>query len=512
MGEVDDARAIDRLRVQYEAEWTPETAVALLERLIGQLPVSLQDWGRQELRQLDAQFRQYRVDDVSTFHFEDLLAADAETDGIASAEPANDRATTTPSPREVRRGLLDCPTFAGLSDEAASALQALWCPVQFGAGETLLEEQRQAEGLYLVLTGTVEVRIGYAGRQRVLDRCRGGTVLGEMSLMTGNPCTATVVTQTEVTALRLAIHDYHQLCRRHPEIEMALSQLVSDRLGGRQLDALHGKQLGGYRLQQCVGRGGMGVVYRAQRVGDPDAGDVAVKMLRHRFMYDADAIEHFRREGELLKGLRHRHLVSIIERFVAFRTRFLVMEFCEGEDLSQYLSRRGPLPEAEVQSILGQVAEGLAYVHEQQILHLDLKPANLLRLADGTVKISDFGLCRLLDSEPSLVVRGTPAYMSPEQLSGTGVNPQSDWYALACVGYELMTGNRPFRSGKLLQTTLEKSCFSPETAWPRWPGSPGFRETLAAALHPEADARQVDVARWRSWSGKLEEKPEKRRT
>src|SRR6056297_1314200 len=103
----------------------------------------------------------------------------------------------------------------------------------------------------------------------------------------------------------LSTDSYRELIARHPELEIALSQLVSDRLGGRRHDALSGKAIGGYRLARCINRGGMGVVYEAKREGSESSDDVALKMLRHRFIYDDQIQTRFDQEAELLEALKH---------------------------------------------------------------------------------------------------------------------------------------------------------------------------------------------------------------
>ncbi|WP_433548868.1 tetratricopeptide repeat protein [Streptomyces sp. CA-294286] len=213
---------------------------------------------------------------------------------------------------------------------------------------------------------------------------------------------------------------------------------------------------GRYRLLDLIGRGGMGEVWRAQ---DESLGrHVAVKCLKPVGAQPDQAIsgvlrERFRREARVAAALQHRG-VTVVHDFGEYEgVLYLVMELLEGRNLSQLLedNKQHPLPVHDVVDIAEQVAWALAYTHEQGIVHRDLKPANIMRLADGTVKICDFGIARLghdIGYTSRLtgtgIAMGTPHYMSPEQISGVGVDHRSDLYSLGCVLYEIATGVPPF--------------------------------------------------------------------
>ncbi len=529
MSELTTAREIDRILRGFEQAWQIDQGGRLIDDWTAQASAAIRPQVRAQLQELDYQFRTQQAQDVSTFDIEALLAqecGESPSEGLERAGGASGPAMDVHGPAtDVHGRLLDCPTFAALSADALNALAARWQPVTFAPPQALIESGQPAHGLILITQGEIEVITQTNRGPKVLERCGSGSVVGEMSLLTGGPCTATVLAVTPITALQLSAHDYHSLCHAHPELEMAISQLVSDRLGGRKIDALYGKQLGGYRVLECIGRGGMGVVYRAQRLCQPapdapptddppaddpptdrsQAGDLALKMLRHRFLYDADAIQHFQREADLLTGVRHPNLINIEDSFLAFRTRFLVMERCRGYDLSRHLAIRGPLPEAQATALFGQLAAGLRHLHEQQILHLDLKPANLMLCHDGTIKIADFGLCRLLEEPPAAVIRGTPAYMPPEQLTGEAVDHRTDWYACACVMYELISGQRCFPARDLMEGILRKSSFDPERPWTDWPASAALSELLAQALDPDPGKRVLNLQQIASWAAPVED-------
>ncbi|KAB2380058.1 serine/threonine-protein kinase [Actinomadura montaniterrae] len=208
---------------------------------------------------------------------------------------------------------------------------------------------------------------------------------------------------------------------------------------------------GRYRLESLIGRGGMGEVWRAldTRLRRP----VAVKALPAELADVPGAMERFEREAEATAALQHPGITVV---FDVGRTEdglaYLVMELLEGEDLQTLLRRRpGGLPVAEAAGLAAQVADALAAAHSRGIVHRDIKPANLFVLADGRLKLCDFGIAGLADAATRLTQDGgsvgTPLYMAPEQYRGEAADHRSDLYAFGCVLHELLTGEPPFRSG-----------------------------------------------------------------
>lgn len=212
-------------------------------------------------------------------------------------------------------------------------------------------------------------------------------------------------------------------------------------------DPLVGARIAQYEILSRLGGGGMGVVYAAR---DTKLGrSVALKSLPPEWSHDETARQRFIREAQAASASHHRNICTIHDIIAAEDGRlFIVMPNYEGQTLKHRL-QRGPVPLDEAIDIAAQVAEGLAKAHDRGVVHRDIKPGNLLLAEDG-VKILDFGLAKLAGSQDLTAAGstlGTVAYMSPEQIRGDEVGPQSDIWAVGVVLYEMLTGSQPFRGG-----------------------------------------------------------------
>lgn len=225
-----------------------------------------------------------------------------------------------------------------------------------------------------------------------------------------------------------------------------------------------------YRIERCVGRGGMGAVYQATHavLNKP----VALKLLHRASIDDPAALERFHREAQIAARVRHAHVVDIYDAGVEGGVPFLVMELLEGEDLAKRLRREGRLLAQEAVDAVLPALTGLAELHRLGIVHGDVKPENLFLALDAhgdvAVKLIDFGVskrlgneCTRLDAEfdaahisapARRTLEGTPHYMAPEQMRGEAAfEPRIDQYALGVVLYECLAGRRPYEGGSLLE-------------------------------------------------------------
>lgn len=210
------------------------------------------------------------------------------------------------------------------------------------------------------------------------------------------------------------------------------------------------KKIGRYEIVEEVGRGAMGVVYKAS---DPTIGRlVAIKVLSLDSAHEEGvpgAQEIFMREARAAGRLSHPGIVTIHDALEDTETKnnYIVMEFIPGRTLENILLYGPPLTTEKSLDIVRQIAEALDYAHRQQIIHRDLKPANILLSDDGRAKITDFGIAKIMAVGGSLrtsAVMGTPAYMSPEQVTGGEIDARSDMFALGILTYLMLAGEKPF--------------------------------------------------------------------
>lgn len=211
---------------------------------------------------------------------------------------------------------------------------------------------------------------------------------------------------------------------------------------------------GKYIVQEVLAKGGMGVIYRAldrtlNRI-------VAIKVVHEHLSGDPSFTERFLREARLMAQLKHENIVTIHEVEEERGTPYIVMEYLSGTNLRALIQAHKPIPIQASIAIALQVAEALAYAHEQGIVHRDIKPANILVDSRGRVKLTDFGIATALN-EVSITtvgqVLGTPEYMSPEQARGGEVDGRADLYSLGIVLYEMVAGHHPF--GNLPKTVIQ---------------------------------------------------------
>jgi len=254
-----------------------------------------------------------------------------------------------------------------------------------------------------------------------------------------------------------------------------------------------GERLGRFEIQERIGTGGFGNVYRAW---DPSIGrEVALKTCES----EATSVrERFAREARLAGGLDHPNIVRIFDFQDVDPPWFLVQEFLDGEDLSTRLGGGPPLSDPDKFRILDETARGLAYAHGREIVHRDIKPSNLRLLSDGSIKIFDFGIAKWIGGDQSMtrpgVTIGSLGYMAPEQIEGGEVDQRADVFAIGIVAYELFAGHRPFPGegiGELFQRILFDE---PEPLTSVAPDRPAELDALVLHCLEKAPARRLSTA------------------
>lgn len=253
-------------------------------------------------------------------------------------------------------------------------------------------------------------------------------------------------------------------------------------------------RIGRYRIIDELGRGAMGVVYRAE---DPKIGrEVAIKTLKLADKADASEIDGLRerlmREAQSAGRLSHPGIVTVYDVDEDEGVAFIAMEYVEGKTFDDYL-RDGLMRDLNFGAeVLLQAAAALDYAHSKEIVHRDIKPANLMLTAKSVVKIMDFGIARISSSQLTQTgtVMGTPSYMSPEQVRGEGLDGRADQFSLGVIAYEMLTGKKPF-AGDNLTAVIFKIVSAepvPVTQLCPWLG-PEVDAVMARVLAKKADDR-----------------------
>lgn len=296
-----------------------------------------------------------------------------------------------------------------------------------------------------------------------------------------------------------------------PEDQSRL-QADSTVMGSPPVDPLVGHTLDGkYRLEERLGIGGMGTVYRARHllIDRP----VAVKVLNQRFVEDEAARIRFRREARAAGRLQHTNAVTVTDfGESADGYVYLVMELLEGRTLREVLAKEAPLDLARSVSLMLQISAAVAAAHEAGIIHRDLKPANIFIVQraeiPAVVKVLDFGIAKLaielLDEDEAMALTqvgamiGTPRYMSPEQCDGIDLTPAADVYSLGCILYEMCTGTVPFSGSTPLAIAMKHTSEMPRNLSEFVPNiPPALEQVVLHALEKRPQDRPANAADFR---------------
>jgi serine/threonine-protein kinase len=254
-----------------------------------------------------------------------------------------------------------------------------------------------------------------------------------------------------------------------------------------------------YELEALVGSGGMSSVYRAHdRLLDRK---VALKVLHEQYTGDAEHVGRFRHEARAVATLSHPNIVTVIDRGEHDGRQFIVLEYVDGENLKE-LIRRGPVPVATAVELAIQISQGLAFAHQQGLVHRDVKPQNVLLDGDGQVKVTDFGIARSLDVQHGMTqtgtVLGTSDYIAPEQAQGQRVDEHTDVYSLGVVLYELLTGEVPFPGENFVAVAMRHINEPPPAIRDRRPDvSPRLEAAVQKAMAKDARDRFPSMAAFR---------------
>jgi CRP-like cAMP-binding protein len=351
-------------------------------------------------------------------------------------------------------------------DIPARDLDALWRHLEderVPAGTVICKQGDPGDRFYIIQTGTVEVRVG-AAQLTIVSRLKAGDYFGEMALLTGASRSADVVAVEDTTLWSLDRATFDSILAESVPLLRALCATLAKRLAstlqllrsqeGARSSSPSGIRFGPYRVVEQIGAGGMAVVYSAVEDGSENA--VALKVLPASWGTATTFRERLQREAAVLQRLNHPGVIKVLgvgEASARLGGGFYIAMEWLPHALDRVLHAQYPEPLAPSTAlrIVGGVADALAAVHANGLIHRDVKPSNILMRADGGPVLSDFGLATALAdtmraqklTAPDSIV-GTADYLSPEQIDGRSLDGRTDIYALGIVLYEMLVGLVPF--------------------------------------------------------------------
>ena len=344
--------------------------------------------------------------------------------------------------------------FRDLPASSISLLEKLAEEKTYQSGDLIVRSGDSADRLFLLRQGLAYATVPGSDGVWFNDYMKPGDVFGEMALLTGDKRSADVTAQTEVTCLELPFGPLRALFTEQPEVAAVLTSIVGARLTGRSGI----REVGGFEIEGPLGGGGFARVFCGK---NPNTGEqVAIKMLRHELVWRKEYAKRFRREARAIQRIVHPSVVRVHGVVDAYATIFIVMELVLGGDLVTCLVRNGPLSASEVRYVFHRIALALHSAHEKDIIHRDVKPANILLTRDGDLKLADFGVA-LTPGEARTTAgktgtfTGTPHYAAPEHVLGRDMDGRTDLFMLGVTAFELLQGHTPHNRESAVSVLLK---------------------------------------------------------
>lgn len=258
------------------------------------------------------------------------------------------------------------------------------------------------------------------------------------------------------------------------------------------MDKYSGKKLDGrYEIHELIGVGGMAYVYRCTDTIDDR--EVAVKILKDEFLNNEEFIRRFKNESKAIAMLSHPNIVKVYDVSFGDMIQYIVMEYIDGITLKEYIAQQGVLDWREALHLTTQILKALQHAHNKGVVHRDIKPHNIMLLQDGTIKVTDFGIARLTDTQTKTMTEqaiGSVHYIAPEQARGSKTDGKSDIYSVGVMLYEMITGKLPFDADSAVSVALMQLQSTPEMPRRINPGIPvGLEQITMHAMQKNPEDR-----------------------
>lgn len=355
-------------------------------------------------------------------------------------------------------------------------------------GERFIHQGDPGDGVYLIQEGICAAVVEKEGTLVKVARLGRGDWVGEMAILTGEKRSAHVEAETNMRVWVLGKKQFESLALEYPELRIFLTNLMANWFSTRTITAR--RKIGKYLISDIIGSGAYSIVYKGfhQVLKIP----VAIKMMKHDMAMDLDFLSNFREEAKTIALFNHENIIKVYDIEECYQTVFIIMEYLEGCSLRNELNRFLWLASGQVVHNLIQICRGLHYAHQRGVIHQDVKPDNIFLLPQGRVKILDFGLACRCGTEGYF--RGTPFYMSPEQIECLQVDERTDIYSLGIMAYELLSGQRPYPEddmNRLLKLHVHEDIPDPAEAIPGIPE--GLRRFIMKACARDVNRRYREI-------------------
>ncbi len=338
----------------------------------------------------------------------------------------------------------------------------------------------------------------------------GGDALKGLAALVANPSVRERLDQLGDVGLPKSLsHAFSLTTTLPPEPDPGLGGTTQPALSSTELEPRPWPEITGYQIKGVLGVGGMGIVYKAHQEGLDRF--VALKMIRAGAGARPQDFARFESEAKAVAAINHNNIIKIFAIGKQDGLPYFSLEYLPGGSLSEKIGGR-PQPFDHAAHIVETLARAIHVAHEHKVIHRDLKPGNVLFAADGTLKITDFGLVKRLEGDSNQThsgsILGTPSYMAPEQARGENetVGPAADQYALGAILYDLLTGRPPFQGSSVLDTLEMVRTKEPVTPTQLQPKTPRDLETIClkclekdpARRYPDVLALAEDLRRFRA--------------